>query len=315
MTKLFVFVTIINLFFIPLIIAQNTNDLYTKSKELFKEGKYKKALPLINKAIKETPKKSELYALKGQILYEINQDLNEFFSYLSKGVEIEPDSPAPLIERAYYYEQIGKYTNAILDYNDALKLANKDSATILIHINLGGVYQKIQKPEIAYDNLLKAYKMDSNHIGVLNNLSMCLDDLGKRNEARKCLLKIIDIDSTFIGAYVNLGFQASLNKEFKEALEYLNKANQLDPNQSITLNNRGYVKLKLNDTEGALKDINQSIKLDPNNSYAYRNRALVFLDKKNLEKSCENLYLAKNRGFSIYYGDEVDELIKKNCIK
>jgi tetratricopeptide (TPR) repeat protein len=295
--------------------AQNTNDLYTKSNQLYQDGKYKKALPLIDKAIKETPKESKLYALKGQILYEINHDANEFFSYLSKGVEIEPESPEPLMERAYYYEQIGEYPNAILDCNDALKLTTTDSTKVIIYTNLGGAYQKIQKPKIAYMNLLKGYHIDSSHIGVLNNLAMCLDDLGRRDEARKYLLKIIQIDSTFIGAYVNLGFQASLNEEFNLALAYLDKANQLEPEKPFTLNNRGYVKLKLNDLDGALKDINKSIEIDPANSYAYRNRALVYLEKKNLEKSCENLYLAKKKGFSIYHGTEVDELIIKKCIQ
>ena len=295
--------------------AQSNNDLYATSNQLYQDGKYKKALTLVDKAIKENPNNSKLYALKGQILYEINNDSNEFFSYLSKGVEIEPESPEPLMERGYYYEQIGEYPNAILDYNDALKITNADSTTIMIYTNLGSIYQKIQKTEIAYSNLLKGYQIDSNNIGILNNLAMCLDDLGERDQARKYLLKIIQIDSTFIGAYINLGFQASLNEEFNLALSYLNKANELEPNQPFTLNNRGYVKLKLNDIEGALKDIDKSIEIDPKNSYAYRNRALVYLEKKEIEKACENLYLAKKQGFSIYYGDEVDELIKKKCIK
>jgi tetratricopeptide (TPR) repeat protein len=314
MAKTFTYL-IVSFFISNSIVAQNSDDLYRKSYELFSDGKYKKALPLIDKALKETPKKSKLYALKGQILYEINNDANEFFSYLSKGVEVEPESPAPLIERGYYYEQIGQYPNAILDYNDALKVTNVDSTKVLIYTNLGGAYQKIQKPKIGHDNLMKGYNLDSNNIGILNNLAMCLDDLNRRNDSKKCLLKVIEIDSTFFGAYVNLGFQASLNQEYELALKYLNKANQLQPEQAFALNNRGHVKLKLNDIDGALKDINQSIKLDPNNSYAYLNRALVYIEKKNVEKSCEDLYLAKKLGFSIYYGPEVDELIKEKCIK
>jgi len=296
-------------------VAQDATDLYTAGNEWYNKGKYKKALSITDKAIKETPNKSKLYILKGQILYEMNHNTDEFFSYLGKAVEVEPDSPVPLVDRAYYYEQIGQIPNAILDYNDAIKLAKADSSKILIYTNLGGVYQKIQKFDIALENLLKGYEIDSNDIGILNNLAMCLDDLGRRDEATNYMLRIIEIDSTFIGAYINLGFQASLKGEYEKALKYLNKADELKPMEAFTLNNRGYVKLKLNDIKGALKDINNSIKIDPENSYAFRNRALVYLEKKNVEKSCEDLYEAKRLKFSIYFGDEVDSLITKHCIK
>lgn len=313
--KLFFYSLFIGLISTTCIVGQTTDELYEKSSQLFDNNEYKKALTTINKAIKEAPDQSKLYQLKGNILYMLNEDINEFFSYLSKGVEVEPDSPFPLINRGGYYEQIGQYPNAILDYKDALKITDVDSIKITIYTNLGAAYQKIQKLEVAHDQLMKGYEIDSNDIGILNNLAMCLDNLNQRDEARVYLHRIIAIDSTLIYPYVNLGFQASLNEEFQLALKYLNKANELDPDEPLTLNNRGYVKLKLEDVRGALKDINRSIELRPDNSYAYRNKALIFIEKEESEKICENLYLAKQLGFANYYGEEVNELIKKHCIK
>lgn len=313
MKKLFVFT--ISIFFALNFYGQIDLKLYEESSDYYEAGKYKKALNLINKAISHNDKKSDYYILKGEILYEINQDLEEFFGLLSKATMVEPNSPIPLVTRAYYYEQINKYQDAILDYNDALKLAKEDSIILGIYTNRGGLYTKIQKLDLAYEDLQKAKSIDSNNIGMLNNLALCLDDLGKKEEAYKTLLRMIEIDSLFYPAWINLGFQASLREKYDDALMYLNKADKLKPDEAYTLNNRGYVKFKLNDLDGALKDINRSIELMPSNSYAYRNKALVYLQIGDNQKVCDNLNLAKDYNFSVYYGDEVDELIKTNCLK
>ncbi|OFY91198.1 MAG: hypothetical protein A3K10_15630 [Bacteroidetes bacterium RIFCSPLOWO2_12_FULL_31_6] len=314
-TKYILLFLILNLLIINHFKAQNDSILYENSVELYGEKKYKKALIEINKAIGINDKKAIYVSFKGQILFKINKDTDEFFTYLTKATEIEPNSPLPLIERAYYYEKINEYQNAILDYNDALKKENVDSTLISVYVNRGGVLLKLQKPDLAYEDLSKAYKIDSNNMGVLNNLAMCLEDLGKRKESNKLFLKMITIDSLFFPAWMNLGFQASLKGDYVHALAYLNKANELDPNQPYTLNNRGFVKLNIDDIEGALIDINKSLELDPNNSYAYRNKALLYLKKNDIKLVCENLHLAKKYGFTIYFGEEVDKLIKQHCIK
>ena len=295
--------------------AQKDSVLFHQSIDFYNNDKPKKALSLINDAIKINDKNANYQILKGKILYEINKDIGEFFSYLTKGVETEPTSPKPLITRAYYYEQIAKVQDAILDYNDALKLAKEDSVFVQIYINRGGLHTKVQRPDLGYEDLMKAYQLDSTNIGMLNNLAICLDDLGKRKESFEILLKIVEINPDFPPGWVNLGYQASLRENYDDALMYLNKADSLSPNQPFALNNRGYAKYKLKDYKGALKDINRSLEIDPSNSYAYRNKALIYIDKKELDTACENLHLAQKKGFSLYYGEEVNELIKKHCIK
>ena len=81
----------------------------------------------------------------------------------------------------------------------------------------------------------------------------------------------------------------------------------------MSYNNRGYAKYKLKDYKSALKDITRSIDLYPANSYAFRNRALVYLSLDKKEKACENLQKAIDLGYSGMYGNDVEELLKKNC--
>ena len=62
-----------------------------------------------------------------------------------------------------------------------------------------------------------------------------------------------------------------------------------------------------------MDDINRSLKLYPQNSYALRNRALVYLAMNNKIKACEDLHESLKQGFTLMYGDEVENLAKENC--
>ncbi len=63
----------------------------------------------------------------------------------------------------------------------------------------------------------------------------------------------------------------------------------------------------------AIVDINKSIDMYPTNSYGYRNRALVYLALDKQEESCRDLAAAEYYGFATNYGEEVKQLIQKNC--
>ena len=49
------------------------------------------------------------------------------------------------------------------------------------------------------------------------------------------------------------------------------------------------------------------------NSYAYRNRGLLYIKQHKPEEACADLHKALSLGFTENYGDEVEELVKKNC--
>ncbi len=105
------------------------------------------------------------------------------------------------------------------------------------------------------------------------------------------------------------------HEQYDTALVYINRAIAINPKMATTYNNRGYLKHKMNNNKGAMEDINASIKLDNRNSYAYKNRALVYLAEGKIDKACEDLSMARSLGFAEKYGNEVNQLIDKNCNK
>jgi tetratricopeptide (TPR) repeat protein len=101
--------------------------------------------------------------------------------------------------------------------------------------------------------------------------------------------------------------------DYNKVIEFLQKEKELSELVAYAYNNRGYSWYKLNENENAINDINKSIKLLPTNSYAFKNRALVFLKKSDKENACLDLEESLKLGFTKLYGNEVKNLIHKNC--
>ena len=96
-------------------------------------------------------------------------------------------------------------------------------------------------------------------------------------------------------------------------IEYFDKVLEMNPNEPLGYSNRSFNKLKLGDIDGAMTDIEKSIEMYPVNSYAYRIKALIHIEKGEMEKVCENLKIALDKGFTLTFGDEVIKLQEQYC--
>jgi tetratricopeptide (TPR) repeat protein len=294
-------------------LAQSNEDLYTLTLENIESKKFKKALSNIEKIIKKDNQEKYLLT-KVDILYFQNSPPKEVISFLNQHLN-DSSSPNLLIERGIGYQSIYRFQDAILDYSEAIKNAKEDSILVKALDYRGSLYQKIRKPKLSKIDYERAYKIDSNSYNICNNFSIVLDDLGDFKRAKYLLLKLVKKDSTSVHAVMNLGYFASLHGEYDEALIYLNKALELEPNGAYALSNISYVKLQLGLTKEALKDVNKSLDLNKGNSYAYKNRALIYIALNKKTEACKDLNTALEYGYSEFFGPEVNELIKTNCIK
>jgi len=296
-------------------ISSNAQDstLYTQGKLKYDAGKYKEALEFYSKAININHNKAQYYISRGNTYFMLEKN-EEGFKDLCTAIKVEDKNYKCYLSRASFYVQIHEFDKAILDFTSAYNHAPTDSIKSLCLSLRGGSKHSIRNIEGAKEDSREALKLDSLNTGALSNLALALSDAGKDDEALPLLYKIIAIDSTQFFAYLNIGFKLSLMGKYKESLPYFDKSIQLSPDQAYAYNNRGYSKLMLNDLDGALSDINKSIKLDPVNSYAYKNRGLVYKAQGKLKKACEEWDTALKLGFTKYHGNEVNDLIKSNCL-
>ncbi|SEW45923.1 Tetratricopeptide repeat-containing protein [Chitinophaga sp. YR573] len=297
--------------------AQQTKQdslLFDQAQTLLVEGKYDEALTIINRLLISNHNNPDYFDLCGEIYMSKHIADTALFNF-NTALMLDPENPYIYSHRAHTFLSIQMPNKSIDDYNRALKLIKDDDTLKYTTIgNRGSARQMERDFQGAYEDFKTALKFDSLNIQALIGMGSILDDLGKPRDGIAYLEKVIRLSPNESSAICNLGFRYLDLGEYKKAIAMFNKVLELSPNDGVAYNNRGYVKYKKNDLKGALKDIELAIKYYPANSYAFRNRALIYLAMKQQEKACEDLQYAIQLGFTLMYGNEVQELIEKHCL-
>jgi Flp pilus assembly protein TadD len=265
--------------------------------------------------LKTDPKNPDYYDLRGEIYFQLNR-MDEAHRDYSKSIALNSTEPTYYQHRAILLWSLKMPDEAIADCNQALLYAGKDDT--LKHHTLGvrGNAKAMKRDyQGAYEDYMTIFKLDSTDVGALTGLGAVLDDLGKEDDAIAYLERALKLSPNDVGVNGNLGYRHMMKGNYQKALGYYNKALELDPESGLSYNNRGFIYNKLNHYDQALTDVNKSLVLFPENAFAYKNRALIYIDLKQEDKACADIQKALQYGFTEMYGDEVELLKKKHCLK
>lgn len=291
------------------------SSLIARAYTLYDENKFDSALIETNKIIAQDSTNPDYYDLRAHLYHMLGKPRMAIWD-CSKSIQLQPQNNLYYSHRALYFLFLKMTDNAIKDNDSALKYANNDTSIIeMLLCERGNAKRQKRDFEGAYADYMAALKYDTLSYGAFVGLGATLDDLERSKEAIEYLKKAIKLKPDSKEGYGNLGFRYMDNGEYEKAIELFNKVLELEPEDAFGFNNRGFAKYKLKEFKEALNDINQSLEIYPDNSFAYKNRALVFLSLKEYKKACDDLKKAKELGFKKQYGDEVDELIEKNCVQ
>lgn len=289
-------------------------DKQKYARELAENGNLKQAIIVIDEVITTNSPKASYYHDKANFLLEL-KEYEGAIRILSSGIRIMSDSVSLYDARGTLLEAFRMYDEAIQDFTMGYERAKDDALKSHLLANRGGTKFRIQNYEGAYSDLIASVKLNPKNINALNNLAAVCDEVNKSNETLTYLEQIISIDSNYVPAYVNIGFRYQKLEQHKRAIEYFNKAIEINPDEALAYSNRSFSKLQTKDLDGAMKDINHSITLMPSNSFAYKIRALIEIQMKMPKQACIDLTKATELGYEQQYGNEVKELIAKNCKK
>jgi S1-C subfamily serine protease len=170
--------------------------------------------------------------------------------------------------------QKGDYQRALSDFNQAISIDPKNSATY--YYNRGRLKQdKLNDTQGALADYNRAIQISPNYADTYNNRGLLKqDELNDNQGALADYNRAIQINPRDATPYYNRGRlkQAKLN-DTQGALADYNRAIQISPNYADTYNNRGVLKQdELNDNQGALADYNRAIQINPNYADTYSNR-------------------------------------------
>jgi lipopolysaccharide biosynthesis regulator YciM len=116
--------------------------------------------------------------------------------------------------------------------------------------------------------------------------------------------KVLDKNPESAKAYNDQGVAIRMNGDHKQAIEYFSKAIEIDPNYAEAYNNRGlsYASSQIGNFDLALSDFSKVIELNPNDGDAYFLRANLYFQKRDYDKTWEDINKVKSLGLN-YYSD------------
>ena len=217
---------------------------------LCQNGKAKKAIPFLIKALPKSSAQAPLFTHLGGAYREVNQP-KKAIEYYRKALEIEPGN-APVHEQmGMTFHDLGLLQEALECYQRAIEIEPENAET---YHNLGQVFVELGKHTEAIEAFRKA-------IYFAPELAMAHFDLA-------CLL-------------ADLG-------QLESAVEIYHNCIKLQPDLAIAYHNLGNVYCKLSNPEKGENILRQALELLPTSAITYNSLALALSDQGLFSEAEEN---------------------------
>ena len=186
-----------------------------------------------------------------------NNLYNEAATYLESIDENQKnDNPVLYQKIGFCYQNIGKYSNAIYEYEKYELLANKDFWTLK---HLAICYKAQKQVDKALQCYLDAETLSPENINILLNIGHCYLELKQDKNALNYYYKVYYLDNSGAKALRPIAWCLFLMKDFDTSDTYYNKILSTNPSATDYLN-YGHLKFAKQEIEDAINMYNHSIK-------------------------------------------------------
>ncbi|CAG8506535.1 3259_t:CDS:2, partial [Acaulospora colombiana] len=264
---------------------QNFMALLIRSKVNRIQGNYNLSLADLCEAIKVAPHNSRLYRNRGKV-YTLLNEFDKAVADLDRSMSMENESHVSALKyRGISYSKLGRYREAIVDFNEVLK---KKPSNPKIYYNRGETYYLLSELELALHDLNKSLEYEED-LKSLKLRSLILERMKEFERSR------VDVDRILAAEPNNtpmLAKRAELNerlKKFQDCINDLSNIIKLVPQDAQALKFRGRMLVKMCRYEEALKDFNKLLEVDGNDVEVIGLRAEVDQRLGNHEKALNDL--------------------------
>lgn len=306
--------------------AQTAEEHYEIGLESMYAEAYSEARSSFNEAITLDPDNESFYLARAELVLMENQntfnqaDDENSIDYLQalkdfeKALELSPTSFEGLYGKARLNYMFLKFRESQQDYDAALKAAYFTEDKVLALGGRGACQYRLGEVDGAMRDLDRAINYDPNNSIILNEIAMIYINQGEIKLAIKALNTILKKNPNDQIALANMGFTALKAEKYEKALKIYDDVINQFGKRAFLLSNRSFALMNLGRYDEALEDINLSIELNPKNSFAYKYKGMIYLELKDKENACKSLMTAKDLGYTTAYGNEVIDLLRKNCL-
>jgi tetratricopeptide (TPR) repeat protein len=286
--------------------SQSSNDRIKKDLQLIELGNPKQALSDLSKLTTDSPKDPETHAALALAMIETG-DINGAAKEVDIAYDKERKNVLVRIARAVLYGKQGKKSDAIEEFNKAIKINDKEIATFLYlaryylsvdslkpaeitlyraqsvnandvrpFIGLAELYEKQHSPDLAIQQYVDAKKVDPKDVTVIANLAQLYSRAKRYNDAVKEWDNLTKVDPNYSRAYYEMAHIYDISEDHINAAKYAEKYVALEPDNldGIWLLARSLA--ESNQFEKALPYLEKAGKIDSMRANLYLARSYFF---------------------------------------
>jgi tetratricopeptide (TPR) repeat protein len=268
--------------------------------------KYEEAINYLQSAITHCPDSPDLYDLRG-ITWFRRLEIEKAVEDWKMAISIDNTFHLAYLHLAECSIEKNDFKQAELHIKNAIAI---EPENLFYKVNLAFIKLHLKEYEECIKLCNSILNIDPRNMNAMEYRA------NSYMELKNYKLAAIDYETVCINSpddlllYNSTGYSYSKAGNIEKAKTYLSRAIQLDPTFAYGYNNLGYVYYLEKNFKKAHQLIEKSIELDPSNAYAYKNQALVFLAENDKENARRSLEKAKSLKFELFYGDEVEHLLK-----
>jgi len=219
------------------------------------------------------------------IVIDRNKVWKDEFTLWTDAKNKSPGLVRPYNNLGQAHDKVGNYNEAILEFEQALKI----NPNYFFGLNnLGNIYGKQKKYEEAIKYFKKALNQKSDYSPAYYNIARAYHLTGKKHEAAKAYKKAIQYNPYFEQAFYNLAYLSMELSSFDEAIENFNKFIKMQPNHARAHFGLGNAMMMKGQLDLAMLEYRTSGKLDPKFALPYMNIANIQMQIKNIPAAIEN---------------------------
>lgn len=186
------------------------------------------------------------------------QDYKKANEYIDKSISLNPSYSDAYILKGDLYASFGNYTEAIAQYNNAIKLNKADAR---LHYNIGSCLMRINQNKEAIIAMSKSLELDDQYVLAYSGRSALYINLKMYEEAVADYTTILSINKYFYPALTGRGVAYLENGDYDEAIRDFNQALEYEPDDAFVYYKRGIAKLYNNKVYNGCLDLLKSDEL------------------------------------------------------
>ena len=256
---------------------KNTWAITRRGIVFFQIGKYDQALADFDCAIELGEHNCWVYEMRGQVLTELGHNKDAVLSFTRAIRASAQQTPkgcwACIASRGETYRLMGKYKQALVDFDRAIGLDEKSAWAIA---SRGKTYRLLGKHEQALADFDRAIELDDKNASIIANRGDTYRLLGKHEQALADFDRAIELDEKSAWAIASRGKTYRLLGKHEQALPDFDRAIELDDKNASIIASRGQTYQQMGKHEQALADFDRAIELDEKYAWAIANRGETY---------------------------------------